>query len=66
MIALPNDEIFVEGVDDLSRVSTLAIRVHHNNASAPNPRLHGVKNLSAREMRIGIAGYDIPENKPKT
>jgi hypothetical protein len=37
--------------------------MHHNNASASSPRLHGVENLSVREMGIGIARYDIPENK---
>lgn len=66
MITLPNDQLVVEIVDNFPSVPTFAIRMHHNNASAPGPRLHGVENLLFREMWIGVAGYDIPENKSKT
>jgi hypothetical protein len=66
MIPLSNDKLVVEIGDNFPGVPAFAIRVHHHDTAASDTRLHGVENLGFREMRIGVAGHDIPENKPET
>lgn len=51
---------------DFMCMSALPVGMHHNHATLLDGPLQMVFDLKRRNRRVGIAGYDIPENELET